>query len=56
MPETQLPTNSDLSSDATIPASDAFEPEFGDVHERTPSFPLIRSSPPLKMHPSPPGL
>jgi len=54
MPEPQLPTNPDLSSDATIPASDAFEPEFGDVHERMPSSPLIRSSPPPTMHSSPP--
>ncbi|KAG9249213.1 hypothetical protein BJ878DRAFT_91911 [Calycina marina] len=45
----QLPTNQELSSDATIPASDAFE----EVQDRAPTSPEIRSSPPA-MHSSPP--
>ena len=53
----QLPLISELSSDATIPASDAFnpEPEKEGADELPPSSPLIQSSPPAAMmHSSPP--
>lgn len=53
--EAQLPAIPELSSDATIPASDSFAPdEAGDMDELPPSSPLIRSSPPAMMHSSPP--
>ncbi|KAF4632602.1 hypothetical protein G7Y89_g5528 [Cudoniella acicularis] len=56
-PEPQLPTIPELSSDATIPASDSFpETEVDDhVEEVPPSSPLMHSSPPAAMmHSSPP--
>ena len=55
--EPQLPVISEeLSSDATIPASDAFlELEQDEAPEEAPSSPLITSSPPAAMmHSSPP--
>ena len=58
LPESQqLPPIPELSSDATIPASDAFnpEPEQEEADELPPSSPLIQSSPPAEMmHSSPP--
>ena len=57
LPEAQLPPIPELSSDATIPASDAIEPqvEQEDADEVPPSSPLIQSSPPAAMmHSSPP--
>jgi forkhead transcription factor HCM1 len=55
-PESQLPVNKEPSSDATIPASDAFaEPDQADSPEEdTPSSPLMRSSPPPTRIPSSP--
>ena len=53
----QLPPIPHISSDATIPASDACnpEPEPEDAEELPPSSPLIHSSPPAAMmHSSPP--
>jgi forkhead transcription factor HCM1 len=56
--ESQLPAILELSSDATIPASDSFAPEVEaeeDEDEVPPSSPLIQSSPPMAMmHSSPP--
>lgn len=57
LPEAQLPPIPELSSDATIPASDAFQPEVEqeEADEIPPSSPLIQSSPPAAMmHSSPP--
>jgi hypothetical protein len=58
LPESQqLPPILELSSDATIPASDAFnpDPEQEEADELPPSSPLIQSSPPAAMmHSSPP--
>lgn len=52
------PTNNELSSDATIPASDAFAPEEyledEDHYLAPPSSHPIQSSPPAMMHSSPP--
>ncbi|KAH8598002.1 fork head domain-containing protein [Bisporella sp. PMI_857] len=53
IPESQLPTHAELSSDATIPASDAFVTD-NENEEHLPSSPLINSSPPAVMHSSPP--
>ncbi|RDL35063.1 Winged helix DNA-binding protein [Venustampulla echinocandica] len=56
-PEPQNPAIPEISSDATIPASDAFpEAEGGEeTQERMPASPLIHSSPPpATMHSSPP--
>lgn len=56
LPEPQLSTIPELSSDATIPGSDACntEPEIEDAPE-IPSSPLMHSSPPAAaMHSSPP--
>ncbi|EPE34052.1 Winged helix DNA-binding protein [Glarea lozoyensis ATCC 20868] len=56
-PESQLPTTKEPSSDATIPASDAYgEPEQDDSPpDDAPSSPLMRSSPPpAAIHSSPP--
>jgi hypothetical protein len=58
LPEPQLPSIPELSSDATIPASDAIgndpEPEE-EAQLPPPSSPLIQSSPPTAlMHSSPP--
>ena len=57
--EPQLPAIPELSSDATIPASDAFVPDVEAEEEEDeaapPSSPLIQSSPPTAMmHSSPP--
>ena len=56
--ETQpLPPIPEISSDATIPASDACnpDPETEEAEELPPSSPLIHSSPPIAMmHSSPP--
>jgi forkhead transcription factor HCM1 len=52
LPEPQLPAIPEISSDATIPASDAFIPELGqeeETHDAVPSSPLIQSSPPTAM-------
>ncbi|PSS10658.1 hypothetical protein M430DRAFT_177497 [Amorphotheca resinae ATCC 22711] len=58
MPEAPSRAHPELSSDATIPASDAFNPEADageEARELPPSSPLIRSSPPAAMmHSSPP--
>lgn len=55
IPEAQLPAIPELSSDATIPASDAFAPEeIEETEELPPSSPHIQSSPPAMMHSSPP--
>ncbi|TVY59567.1 Forkhead protein sep1, partial [Lachnellula suecica] len=56
-PEPQLPKASEeLSSDATIPASDAYlELEQDEATQEAPSSPLLQSSPPAAlMHSSPP--
>lgn len=56
-PEPQTPAIAELSSDATIPASDAFPEGDGEevTQERRPASPLIHSSPPpTTMHSSPP--
>jgi hypothetical protein len=51
----QLPLIPELSSDATIPASDAVNPEPEEVQEPPPSSPFIQSSPPpAMMNSSPP--
>jgi forkhead transcription factor HCM1 len=58
LPEPQLPSIRELSSDATIPASDAIvnDPELEEEAQLPePSSPLIQSSPPTAMmHSSPP--
>ncbi|PQE22295.1 fork head domain-containing protein [Rutstroemia sp. NJR-2017a WRK4] len=53
LPEAELPPIPELSSDATIPASE-FNQEHEDVEEAPPSSPQIQSSPPAMMHSSPP--
>ena len=59
-PEPQLPAIPELSSDATIPASDAFGQEAEEVEdeaeEAPPSSPLLRSSPPTAMMNSSPPM
>jgi hypothetical protein len=55
IPDAQLPPIQELSSDATIPASDSFAPEEAEeIEELPPSSPLIHSSPSAMMHSSPP--
>lgn len=50
LPEPSLPAIPEISSDATIPASDAVtDPENEDETEEAPSSPLIQSSPPTAM-------
>jgi forkhead transcription factor HCM1 len=55
MPEPPSQAVAHVSSDATIPASDAFvSDQENEVEDRLPSSPLIRSSPPPMMNSSPP--
>jgi len=62
LPDPQLPVIKEISSDATIPASDAFatdpaEPETEDANEPAPpSSPLMQSSPPTAMMRSSPPI
>lgn len=56
LPDNQLPVITELSSDATIPASDVLAPEaeVDEAEDSMPSSPECPSSPPAMMHSSPP--